>query len=206
VTNTSQQAVILRDAKPSFDEGLIFARYLDEAAEGFFRLLLGRGFAEIVARAYCKSNNNYSFDNVIFAERGNEIVGMAAGFTAEQHRNFTRQPLKTIAGYRSLRMTVITTLFSPMFRIIDTIEEGDYYLLAVATDKTVRGEGVGTALLDAMEEQAVARESLRLVLDVSAGNKGARRLYEHRGMWIESSWPRHLPVPVIRFLRMVKTL
>ena len=37
-----QHPIVLRAANPTFDKGLAFARYLDEAAEGFFRLMLGR--------------------------------------------------------------------------------------------------------------------------------------------------------------------
>jgi hypothetical protein len=32
-----RHSIILRAANPTVDEGLAFARYLDEAAEGFFR-------------------------------------------------------------------------------------------------------------------------------------------------------------------------
>jgi ribosomal protein S18 acetylase RimI-like enzyme len=190
---------------PEFDEALIFARYLDQAAEGFFRFLLGSGYAEIVARAYCSTNNSYSFENVIFAERDNKIVGMASGFTGKQHRRFTRQPLRNVAGCHSFRMRVISTLFAPMLRIIDTIEDDDFYLLAIATDKAARGHGIGSALLDTMEERAISCDSERLVLDVSARNTGARRLYERRGMKVGSFWPKRLHLPVIRFLRMLKT-
>ena len=37
-----RHSIVLRAANPTFDEGLAFARYLDEAAEGFFRFMLGR--------------------------------------------------------------------------------------------------------------------------------------------------------------------
>ena len=32
-----RHSIVLRAAKPTFEEGLAFARYVDEAAEGFFR-------------------------------------------------------------------------------------------------------------------------------------------------------------------------
>ena len=35
-------SIIFRTANPTLDDGLAFARYLDEAAEGFFRFMLGR--------------------------------------------------------------------------------------------------------------------------------------------------------------------
>ena len=183
-----KHSIILRTAKSTFDEGLACGCYLDEAAEGFFRFMLGRRFAHIIAKAYPQPDHSYSFQNVIYAEIDNHIVGMALGFTAEQHRHFTDQPLKEAAGYRVLRMTAVKILCAPMFRILKTIADGDFYLLSMAIDKELRGEGIGSALMDSVEERARASGSTRLSLDVSDKNEGARRLYERRGMTVESQW------------------
>jgi ribosomal protein S18 acetylase RimI-like enzyme len=93
-----------------------------------------------------------------------------------------------------------------MLRIIETIAYGDFYLLAMAIDKEFRGEGIGSALMDSIEERARASGSTRLSLDVSAKNAVARRLYERRGMTVESQWPKHLPILKLRFYRMTKAL
>ena len=200
-----RHSIVLRAAKPTFDEGLVFARYLDEAAEGFFRFMLGGRAAQIVAEAYTQSDNNYSFQNVIIAEHDQLIVGMALGFTAEQRRRFSDQPLKQAAGFPALRMRAVRILCAPLLRILTTIADGDFYLLAIAIDKEIRGEGVGSALMDSIEERARASGSTRLSLDVSAKNEGARRLYERRGMSVESEWPRARFIPRL-FVRMTKTL
>ncbi len=47
-----RHSIILRAANPTFDEGLAFARYVNEASEGFFRLMLGRRAAHIIATAF----------------------------------------------------------------------------------------------------------------------------------------------------------
>ena len=185
-----RHSIVLRAAKPTFDEGLVFARYLDEAAEGFFRFMLGGRAAQIVAEAYTQSDNNYSFQNVIIAEHDQLIVGMALGFTAEQRRRFSDRPLKQAAGFPALRMRTVRILCAPLLRILTTIADGDFYLLAIAIDKEIRGEGVGSTLMDSIEERARASGSTRLSLDVSAKNEGARRLYERRGMSVESEWPK----------------
>jgi hypothetical protein len=52
-----QHSLRVRAAKPTLDEGRVFARYLDEAAEGFFRLMLGRNVADIIATAYTQTEN-----------------------------------------------------------------------------------------------------------------------------------------------------
>lgn len=201
-----QHSIIIRAANPALDEGLVFARYLDEVAEGFLGLMYGRRVSDIIATAYCQPDHDYSFHNVTFAERDKGIVGMAAGYTAEQHRRSSDQPLKQAPGYSAMRRMVVGTLCAPLLRILDTLADGDFYLLSIAVDEALRGKGVGSALIDSIEDRARASGSTRLSLDVSAKNVSARKLYERRGMTVESQWPTRLAIPGLKLLRMTKTL
>ena len=201
----AQRSIVLRAAEPTVEEGLAFARYLDEAAEGFMRFMLGQMAPRIIAEAYTRPDNDYSFQNVVLAQRGPSVVGMAAGFTAAQHRRFSDRPLKRAAGFPALRMRAVRILCAPMLRILTTIPEGDFYLLAMAVDDEMRGRGVGSALMYHVEERARRSGSSRLSLDVSVKNEGARRLYERRGMTVEARWPKLRLVPPL-FVRMSKAL
>ena len=201
-----RHSIALRAGSSTFDEGLEFARYLDTAAEGFFRFMLGKQVASVVATAYTRPDNDYSFQNVTFAELDGVIVGMASGYTAEQRRSFSAHPFKQAAGYRAMRTRAVSLLLAPLLQVLETIADGDFYLQAIATDQRVRGRGVGSALMNFMEERACASGSSRLCLDVSAKNEGARKMYEHRGMTVDSRWPKHLVIPGFRLLRMTKTL
>ncbi len=102
-----QHSVTLRAANPTFEEGLAFARYLDEAAEGFFRFMLGRRAGHIIATAFAQPDHDLSYQYVTFSECDNVIVGMWSGYTAEPHRRSSLQPLKQAAGRRNLRMRVV---------------------------------------------------------------------------------------------------
>ena len=201
-----ERSITLRAANPTMDDGLAFARYLDEAAEGFFRFMLGRRAGPILAAAFLRPDHDLSYQNVTFAERDNAIVGMVSCFTAEQHRRSSRQPLKEAAGPRNLRMRAVLVLCAPLMRIIDSVADGAFYLQAIAVDRELRGQRVGSVLMDAFEQQARASGSTRLALDVSAKNEVARKFYERRGMTVESQWPKRLPIPGLRFYRMTKTL
>ena len=200
----NQHSIILRTANPTYNEGLVFARYLDEAFEGFFRLMLGRRVADIVATAYTQPNHDFSYQNTTFAERDKTIVGMAAGYTAEQHRRSSDQPLKQAAGNRALRRMGVTILCVRL-RFLGTHAGGDFYLQAIAVDRELRGEGIGSALMDAIEDQARASGSTRLFLDAAARNEGARRFYERRGMTVESEWPTLPFIPPV-IVQMTKLL
>ncbi len=201
-----RNSIVLRTANPTFDEGLAFARYLDEAAEGFFRFMLGRRAEHIIATAYAQPDHDLSYQNVTFAECDNVIVGMFAAYTAEQHHRSSRQPLKRAAGRCNIRMRIVMILFAPLMRITDSIPDGDFYLQLIAVDKALRGEGVGSVLMNSFEERALASGSTRLSLDVSAKNVGACRFYERCGMNVESQWPKRLVIPGLKFYRMTKEL
>lgn len=201
-----QDSITLRAAKPTMDEGLAFARYLDEAAEGFFRFMLGRHAQDIIATAFLQPDHDLSHQNVTFAEHEDAVVGMISGYTAKQHRASSRRPLKEAAGKRNLRMRIVLILFAPLMRIIDSIADEDFYLQAIAVDKELRGAGLGSILMDHLEVRARSSGSTRLALDVSVKNEGARRFYKRRGMTVESQWPKRLPIRALKFHRMTKML
>ncbi len=198
--------IVLRPAEATVQEGEEFARYLDVAAEGFFRLLFGPQATQIIGKAFVHPEHNYSYEHVLFALKDDRIVGMAAGFTAEQHRKFNDDPVNEAAGRHKYRIAILQLLFAPMLRVLDTVNAGDFYVLAIATDPDVRGEGIGSALMDAMEARAVHSQATQLALDVSADNNGARRLYERRGMVVASQWPKRLRIPNVKLYRMTKRL
>jgi ribosomal protein S18 acetylase RimI-like enzyme len=199
------RSIDLRAAEPTFEEGLVFARYLDEAAEGFMRLMLGRRASQIIAGAYTRPDNDYSFQNVVFAEQGRRIIGMAVGFTAAEHSRFSDRPLRQAAGFPALRMRAGQILSAPLLRILTNIPEDSFYLLSMAVDEEMRGVGVGSRLLDSVEERVRRSGSSRLCLDVAVKNEGARRLYVRRGMSITARWPKRRFVPPL-FVRMAKAL
>ena len=93
-------------------------------------------------------------------------------------------------------------------RTTDSIADGDFYLqfIFIAVDKALRGDGVGSVLMDAFEERARASGSTRLSLDVSTGNEGACGFYERREWTVESQWPKRLPIAGLKFYRMTRGL
>jgi len=201
-----RHSINLRAANPTFDDGLAYARYADEAAEGFMRFWLGRRAEHILATAFAQPDHELSYQNVIFAERDNAIVGMLLAYTAEQHRRSSLEPLKRAAGRLNLRMRILQILLAPLMRLADSITDDDFYIHFIAVDNELRGAGVGSALIDFTEARARERGSTRLSLDVSSKNDRAIRFYEHIGMSVESQWPKRLPLPGLRLYRMTKKL
>lgn len=197
--------MLLRPASPESGEGLLFARYIDQAAEGFFSFMLGPNSENITASAFMEPGHALSYEHVIFAEREGVVVGMSLAYTGVQHRGFSDEPLKRAAGRSALRMRIVRTLLAPLWRVLDTVQESDFYLHGIAVEPELRGAGVGSLLMDDVEARGRAAGSIRLSLDVAAKNMGARRLYGRRGMIEFSEWPSSRVLPTV-LVRMTKQL
>ncbi len=197
--------MLLRPARPESGEGLLFARYIDEAAEGFFGFMLGPNSEGIIASAFIEPGHTLSYEHVMFAEREGVVVGMSSAYTGAQHRGFSDEPLKRAAGRSALRMKLVRMLLAPLWRILETVPGGDFYLQGIAVEPELRGAGIGSLLMDDVEARGQATGSARLSLDVAAKNKGARKLYGRRGMIESSEWPSPRFLPTV-FVRMTKDL
>jgi ribosomal protein S18 acetylase RimI-like enzyme len=197
-------SVNLRDAAPLYEEGVVFARYLDDIAP-FYRVMLGRRVVEIIGKAFTQPDHDLSYQNTIFAERDGTIVGMISGYATERHRRSVGPPLREALGGRALRMRIMARLMARQQWFLGTYASGDFYIQGFAVDEDLRGQGIGSALMDAMEHRARASGSKRLILNVGAKNERARRLYDRRGMTVEAGWPKLRCMPVF-VLRMTKTL
>ena len=202
----TSDAATVRPALPTIDEGLLYARYLNVAADGAFRALLGRGYARVIGEAYLSPGHDMSYETAVFAERSGRIAGMASGYTSQQHEQSSDEPLRRAAGFRMVRLAAFSMLGRGMKRFIKSVPDGDYYLLAVAVDSQYRGAGIGSTLLNYSEGRARAAGSTRIVLDVAEKNAGVRRLYERRGMEVEAKSPSIILAPNSRACRMVKPL
>ena len=67
---------------------------------------------------------------------------------------------------------------------------GSPYIASIATSAAVRGQGIGSALLDAAERWLP--EARHMFLCVSSFNTGARRLYERRGYSQAGEFPDYV--------------
>jgi len=197
--------MVIRDGKPTIPEGLELARFVMEITEGLFRLMLGRNPEEIIAATYTQPKNDLSHQNTIFAEIDGIIVGMAAGYTTDVHREFSDRPLRCAARGRGFRVALSRFFVSTLFRSLNSHDPGDFYLHYIGVDTEYRGHGIGTSLLEAIEARAVAAGSRRLTLDVAIKNRGAIAVYERVGMSIVSEWPRIPMIPPV-MCRMAKQL
>ena len=198
-------SIIIREAKPDFEEGLVFAQFFDEASEGFFKKMLGIKTHEIIADAFVKSNNEYSFENAMMIEYKSKIVGMVSGYTYAEKKGFKRKILSQFPKGAKLRIMMFSVAGRMLSRFLGPRGKEDYYLQAIAISSEMRGKGLGQRLLKSSREIAIKKGSKTLSLDVSSKNEKAINSYNKFDMEIFSYWPNFLKLPPV-FTRMVKEL
>ncbi len=76
------------------------------------------------------------------------------------------------------------------FVMVDGDQVDQLYL-----DRSVRGNGIGSALLDAAEQAVMAAGHRLAWLAVATGNTGARRFYERQGWVDDGAFAHQAPVP-----------
>jgi hypothetical protein len=76
----ASESVTVRRAVATIDEGRLFARYLNVAADGAFRWMLGKDYDRVIGEAYLNPDHDLSYETAVFAERSGRIVGMASGY------------------------------------------------------------------------------------------------------------------------------
>ena len=204
--SVADDEIVLRAARPDLDDGRAFARYLDQAADGAFRAMLGRRVGEIIANAFVVAGHDLSYEHVTVAERGGRVAGMASAYGADEHAASSDAPLEAAAGRARWRMAAVVLVGRPLFRFIEDVPAGHHYLQSVAVDPDLRGAGIGARLVGSVEEQAVASGATHLALDVATDNERARALYERLGMTVWATSPRMWWFPGAGAHRMVKQL
>ena len=197
--------IIIREEKPDLEEGLVFAQFFDEASEGFFKKMLGTQIYEIIADAFVKSNNEYSFENAMMIEYNRKIVGMVSGYTYEEKEGFKKNILSHYTGGASLRIMMFSAVGRVLSRFLGPRGKEDYYLQSIAVSSQMRGKGLGQSLMKHCSKIAIKKGSKTLSLDVSSKNENAIKSYKKFGMEIVSCWPNFLKLPPV-FTRMVKEL
>lgn len=203
--NKNKMEIVIRKAKPEYKEGLVFAALFDKTSEGFFSKILGEEAYEIIAEAFVKPNNEYSFENVSFAVEGENICGMVSGYTFEMKKKFQSRILAQSKQGKKGAIQRFHFIESLLMRAMGVKKPTEYYLQSIIVAENYRGLGLGKKLMNWIENDAIEKSSQIMSLDVASKNMRAISLYQHQGMTIDSYWPRFPLFPSV-FTRMVKKL
>ena len=168
IGNIQDDTIMIREAKQDLEEGLVFAQFFDDASEGFFKSMLGIKTYEIIADAFVKSNNEYSFENAIMIEYKSKIVGMVSGYTYAEKQGFKKNILSEFPNGSKLRIIMFSIVGMVLKRFLGPRGKEDYYLQSIALSHQMRGKGLGQMLMKHSGEIAINKGSKTLSLDVSS--------------------------------------
>lgn len=141
----------------------------------------GLSGVEIGAARYARENTAFSYQNCLMAERGGDVVGMVHSFPMEVDPD----PLPED--------------FDPVLRPYAELEEDNsLYISGVAVFEAARGQGVGQALMAAVENRARDLRLPSISLIVFEKNAGALRLYQRLG-FEERARREIFPHPLIHY-------
>jgi ribosomal protein S18 acetylase RimI-like enzyme len=203
--NIQEGKIIIRQAKPIPEEGLQYAKFLNEASEGFFQSMLGNATYDIISEAYVKTNNDYSYENTYFIEYDNSIVGMISGYSKPQKDGFDDKILKRSVAGSKIKIKIFSITGRILSHFIGPKSNDEYYIQAIAISSDMRGVGLGQKLLNYIERFCLENGCSVLSLDVSSKNTTAIKAYNKFGMKVSSYWPNFLKLPPV-FTRMEKQL
>jgi len=151
-----------------------------------------------------RTDNVFSFQNIlIYKSSDDSIKGLLIFYPPKnldkkiENRAFTK-----VFTSGELFVLWFKSLF--LKSINDKSEIDGIYIQNISVDSSARGEGIGTKLMNFVEEYAIKQSYQSLWLDVAFDNPKAKKLYERQG-FIEVS--RHkIMFSNNGFYRMKKTL
>jgi len=132
----------------------------------------------------------------ISAYEGDYLVGLA-GFCTKNHALTSgityRSILKEVGFFKGQRAAIIFGLFERKAKDDELLMDG------IAVSSEHRGQGVGTALFEALVAYAKANHYQRIRLDVIDTNPDARRLYDRLGFSAERTNTFEVLRPLLGF-------
>jgi ribosomal protein S18 acetylase RimI-like enzyme len=92
------------------------------------------------------------------------------------------------------------------FNVLGKIDKEDYYISNIAIYQEYRGIGLGTKLLNFIEDLAKNRKLKRIVLEVEKKNLNAIKVYENFGFKKEKEIFLKIDRKKFSFYKMIKTI
>ena len=119
--------------------------------------------AEVGAQRYARAGVSFSYEKCLLAVSGEEVLGMLHSFPMPPRDEEDLEEDPVLRPYAELE------------------DAGSLYVSSVALYPEYRGNGIGTLLLAAADEEARRQELPRVSLICFEKNEGAMRLYRRFG-------------------------
>ncbi|MGX7417976.1 GNAT family N-acetyltransferase [Carnobacterium gallinarum] len=138
-----------------------------------FQQLSKEQIEDVLIAGIQTENYRYSYRHAHVCVRENEVAGVLVGYSGSKEDEIDT-PLTAILAEKGL---------DPSIKIFNEKETfaGEWYLDSIVTAEKYRGCGVGTELLEALDDFAKEDQETMIGLNCDQENPGAQRLYERMG-------------------------
>jgi len=181
------QNILVRKGRP--EDAHHFSELVVLTSPAIFPIVFGSGVKKVMKNLFPHKRHYYSFDRSFFAEINGKVAGMA-----QLHKLITRKGQAVrlsflLLKYLKWRLLAKAVNLLKFDHLIKDVARNDCYLSNVSVYPEFRSFGIGTKLLEAVEEEAKSVGKKRVVLHAETHNTRAISLYERLGYKIESKSP-----------------
>ncbi|MDP2928879.1 MAG: GNAT family N-acetyltransferase [Candidatus Omnitrophota bacterium] len=152
-------------------------------------ILFGSKVKKLMAELFPHRRHYYSFDRSFFVEVDGETAGMAQLHKINLRRREKIRMSLLLVKYLNWRLPMKIFNLLKSERMVSLAIGNDCYLSNVAVYPQFRSLGLGTKLLERVEEEARSIGKKRIVLHAETHNTRAISLYERLGYKIEQKTP-----------------
>ena len=180
------QEVFIRPARP--EDAPVVAQLMFYASPNYMLAFFGKTEDKAVGvlrRMFSRPRHTTSYTYAFVAEDEGNVVGSFSGLDGKSWRASTRAswiygPI-WFAVTPPRQIPRMVAAFGDFDKALLPVLDEEYYIEHLAVVLELRGQGIGTQLIEFAESQARAKWLKRVTLDVEVENEGARRLYERMG-------------------------
>lgn len=180
-----------------------FSDLLILSAPTLFATVFGEGFKEIIQKIFKERRNLFSFEHTYFLKMDGKIAGMVLSYDWTIKRREEINTGRALFKHMGLKLIKRLPLLLKLNSVVGILNRGEYYISNIAVYPEYRGMGIGTTLLNFIEETK-SKNIKNLTLDVETKNEGAIRLYKRLGFIISGKLSTKLKEETFEFFRMEK--
>lgn len=185
--NNCMQNIVVRKGNP--EDARHFSELVLLTSPTFLPALFGSNVKNLMKNLFRHRRHYYSFDRSFFIEVGGKIAGMAQLHKLRPRRREKIRLSLLLLKYLKWRFPTKVAGLLKSERLIKRVAGNDCYLGSVAVYPEFRRLGLGTKLLEAVEEEVKSIGKKRIVLHAETQNVRAINLYQRLGYRIEQKSP-----------------
>ena len=131
--------------------------------------------------AFVKEGGEFSYDNHYSLYQGDNMVGIGSVFDTKKAATFTKYDGLNILKFYGLKSLGTIRRGLQVEPIIQLPKTNEIVIAHLGIQPALRGQGLGTHLINSLMKKSNNKEDSRFILDVSEENPKAKKLYDRLG-------------------------